>query len=87
MTSSVIIAYAALNVASFFLVSLDKRNARRGRRRVRERTFFLLALCLGALGIWAGMYAFRHKTKHVSFVLGIPVLLLLNLGLLFYLHN
>lgn len=71
-------AYSLWNLAAAFLVYLDKRRARRGQWRISERTFFLWALCFGAAGVLVGMYAFRHKTRHASFVFGIPLLLLLN---------
>jgi uncharacterized membrane protein YsdA (DUF1294 family) len=70
--------YILWNAAAFFCVMFDKQRARHGRRRVRERTFFLWALCLGAAGILIGMYTFRHKTRNRSFYWGIPGLLVLN---------
>ena len=55
---------AAVNIAAFFLMWLDKRRAkRRGARRIRERTLFLSALLGGSAGAAAGMWIFRHKTK------------------------
>lgn len=66
------------NLAGFLLMLLDKRRARRKARRIRERTLFLWALLLGAAGIYAGMYILRHKTRHRSFVYGMPVLLTIN---------
>lgn len=75
-----VIGYLLWNLAAFLLVLLDKRRARRGEWRVKERTFFLWALCFGAIGIWAGMYTFRHKTRHLTFVIGIPLLVLLNIA-------
>lgn len=59
-------------------MSEDKRRARLGRDRVPERTLFLLAAVGGALGAWIAMYRKRHKTRHLSFKLGIPLLLFLN---------
>ena len=37
-------------------------------------------------GVWAGMYLFRHKTKHVSFVLGIPLILIVQTALLIFMR-
>lgn len=73
-----------LFLASLVLLAVmgaDKRRARRGLRRVPEKTLFLLALLGGAWGGWLGMRLFRHKTKHRSFVLGFPLLALLQLAL------
>ena len=73
---------AAINLAAFFLMWLDKRRARRkGARRVRERTLFLSALLGGSVGAIAGMRLFRQKTKHWYFVWGMPAILILQLVL------
>jgi uncharacterized membrane protein YsdA (DUF1294 family) len=58
----------ALNGVSFVLYGLDKRRARRGARRISESTLLLSALVSGTLGAWAGVYAFRHKTRKPSFL-------------------
>lgn len=67
------------NLAGFILVWLDKRRARRDEWRFRERTFFLWALAFGAVGILLGMYVFRHKTRHWSFRVGMPIIAIFNL--------
>ncbi|CAG7624879.1 DUF1294 domain-containing protein [Paenibacillus allorhizosphaerae] len=67
-----------MNMAVFFLMGHDKSKARQGRRRVPERRLFGLSAAGGALGAWIGMRVWRHKTKHTSFQLGIPALLLFN---------
>ena len=69
-----------LSLWGFLLCRFDKRRAVKGGRRIRERTFFLLSLFGGGPGVWAGMYAFRHKTLHRSFRFGIPALILLAAG-------
>lgn len=73
---------AAVNLWAFGLMWFDKRRAKRpGARRVRERTLFLSALLGGGLGATAGMWIFRHKTKHWYFVWGMPLILLVQLAL------
>ncbi|TCL56823.1 uncharacterized membrane protein YsdA (DUF1294 family) [Hydrogenispora ethanolica] len=67
---------ALLNLAGFFLTALDKSKARRGRWRIPERTFFLLAAVGGAIGVYGGCLLFRHKTRHPSFMWGLPAILL-----------
>lgn len=69
----------AINILSFVLMGLDKSKARRGAWRIPEKTLFLAAVVGGSVGAIAGMYVFRHKTKHLRFVLGLPVILLLQL--------
>jgi uncharacterized membrane protein YsdA (DUF1294 family) len=65
-------------------MSEDKNKARKRRERVPEKTLFLLAAMGGALGVLIAMYRKRHKTRHMSFRIGIPFLLLLNIFLYSY---
>lgn len=68
-----------LNGYMFLLMAFDKRRAKRRGRRVPEKRIFLLSALGGAFGTWLGMRAWRHKTNHRSFVVGIPYLIALNL--------
>ena len=70
-----------LNCASFFLCAYDKRAARRRKWRVPERTLFLFALLGGGTGLYLGMLLVRHKTRHMKFMIGVPLVILLNLYL------
>jgi len=78
---ALLLVLAAVNVITFAVYGADKRRARKGKRRVPEKTLFLLALAGGSVGALAGMYAFRHKTRHWYFVWGIPVILAAQLAL------
>ena len=64
-----------INLDAFILMASDKSRARRGKRRIPEATLFLVAVLGGSPGIIAGMYAFRHKTQHDSFTIGMPLIL------------
>ena len=79
------ILLAVMSVFLFVLMGLDKSKARRGARRVPEKTLFAFALLGGALGGTAGMFLFRHKTKHWYFRLGFPLLAAAQLALVFWL--
>ena len=72
--------YVFWNFVGFIMIMEDKRRASQGKWRIRERTFFLWASAFGAAGILLGMYMFRHKSRHWSFVVGVPLLGLANLG-------
>ena len=76
---------ALINSALFFTMGADKLRAKHHRRRVPEATLFLLAILGGSIGGILGMYVFRHKTKHWSFRLGFPLILVLQLGLALWL--
>ncbi len=56
-----------LSLITFILYGIDKRRARRGKWRIAEKTLFLFGFAGGAVGGFAGMQLFRHKTKHASF--------------------
>src|ERR1700754_3678820 len=65
---SVVVAYVlGFGLITFLTYGYDKLQAIRGGRRVPERTLLMLALIGGALGGWAGMLIWRHKTTHASF--------------------
>lgn len=71
-----------INLVGFMLMGIDKRKARRRKFRIAERTLFLISLIGGSIGTLIGMYIFRHKTRHLSFVLGIPLILIFQLLLM-----
>lgn len=74
-----------INAIGFFLMLSDKRRARKNLWRIPERTLLTVAALGGSLGCLAGMYAFRHKTRHPKFTIGIPAILLLQTALALYL--
>ena len=66
---------------------VDKQRAIRQKYRVPERILFMTAIFGGSIGTICGMYIFRHKTKHWYFVIGMPLILIIQLiisGFLFY---
>jgi uncharacterized membrane protein YsdA (DUF1294 family) len=81
---ALIVWFIFINAVAYLVMSEDKRRARLGRDRVPERTLFLLAAIGGALGVWIAMYRKRHKTRHLSFKLGVPLLLVVNVALYTY---
>lgn len=68
-----------MNVVAFVVMGVDKKRARRGEWRVPEKTLFLLSLIGGSFGSLMGMYTFRHKTKHMKFVIGMPAILVVHM--------
>lgn len=76
------LAYLLLiNAAGFLLMLIDKRKARRNQWRIPEATLMTVAALGGSIGALAGMYFFRHKTRHPKFVFGIPAILLVQIAL------
>lgn len=73
------LAWIAINVIGYALMGIDKRRAVLGQWRISEKALWICAACFGSFGIYAGMQKFRHKTKHWSFKIGIPCLMLIHL--------
>ncbi len=84
-----LISYAVImNIVAFIVMGIDKWKAKKRAWRIPEATLFILAAVGGSVGAIAGMYTFRHKTKHTSFVWGMPAILIVQIlliALLFYL--
>ena len=74
-----------INAAGFLVMTADKLYAKKNMWRIPERTLLGVAVIGGSIGVWAGMYAVRHKTKHLKFVIGVPAILILQIGLTAYL--
>ncbi len=73
-----IVYLVLINLITLLVYGSDKRRARRGKRRISEKTLFALAAVGGSIGAIAGMYLFRHKTRHWTFRFGLPAILLLQ---------
>ena len=86
LTKIELVYLLVMNVVGFAVMGIDKYKAIKGRWRVPEKTLFLLSILGGSVGTWAGMYAFRHKTKHWYFVIGMPAILFLQIALVIYLN-
>lgn len=78
LETKIFLGYILWNLITCSVVRLDKQRARQRGRRIAERTLFILAALFGAAGVLGGMYAYRHKTRHLSFVIGMPLLLIVN---------
>lgn len=79
-----LIYFIFVNMISYVVMGNDKRKAKRGAWRTRESTLWLLAVIGGAPGGWIAMQTYRHKTKHFAFKYGMPLLAVIDLGLLVY---
>ncbi|TYR82198.1 DUF1294 domain-containing protein [Priestia megaterium] len=63
-----------INVIGLYIMKVDKRRAKRKEWRIQERTIWLIAVIGGAFGLTVGMHMYRHKTKHIAFLWGLPLL-------------
>ena len=75
---------ALMSVVLLVMMKADKERARRNQYRISEKTLWMTAILGGAIGGVIGMQLFRHKTKHLSFRLGFPLLALLDVSVLVF---
>ncbi len=85
MNNPVVYYLIIINVITFIVYGIDKLKARKGWWRISEATLLLLAAIGGSIGAWGGMMAWRHKTKHLKFKIGVPAILLTQIALAVYL--
>lgn len=74
-----------VNLLAFILCGLDKWKAKRGYWRVPERILFGMSFLGGGAAFWLGMELFRHKTRHLSFRILIPLSVVLWIGIIIWL--
>ena len=79
--------FLIINVIGFLLMFIDKRRSINREWRIRERTLFIISIIGGAIGSYLGMKIFRHKTKHLKFTLGVPLIIIIQGYLVFKVYN
>lgn len=62
-----------INVTTYFVYVSDKHRAYYDKRRIPEALLLLLAIIGGAYGAMFAMLLFRHKTLHRSFMIAVPL--------------
>ena len=77
----------AVNIATFLLYGIDKYKAKKNQWRISEATLLTMAAIGGSIGAWAGMRLWHHKTMHKKFKYGIPVIIIMQIALVTYLHT
>jgi len=82
---SFILYLIIINATTFLLMLVDKQKARKKQWRIPEATFFGCALFGGSIGCILGMYTVRHKTKKPLFYIGMPIIVLFQGIILFFL--
>ena len=82
--SYIVLYFAAINLAGFLSMAMDKSKARRNKWRIPEATLFLFAVFGGSLGCLLGMRIFRHKTQKPKFYIGIPIILGIQIVILIW---
>ena len=75
-----------INAATFIIYGIDKYKAKKAKWRISEATLLTMAAVGGSIGAWLGMKAWHHKTLHRKFKYGVPIILLIQIALMIYLH-
>lgn len=78
---AIIIYFLVISLFSVIFTIYDKRaSVKRPDRRVPEAKLILLSLLGGSLAMYITMQSIRHKTKHIKFMLGIPLIMILQIA-------
>ncbi len=82
----IVIAYlTAINILGIIVNITDKQKAKHHKWRISEATLWIIALMGGSVGSYATMKIIRHKTKHKSFMVGFPIIIILQVLIVLYL--
>ena len=76
-----------INAAGFCIMLYDKYLAKNKLWRIPENTLLGIAVFGGSIGCWLGMYIARHKTRHLKFTIGVPVILAVQILIVFLLYK
>lgn len=77
----------AVNLVTFVTYGIDKYKSIKRKWRISEATLLTMAVIGGSIGAWAGMKVWRHKTMHKKFTIGIPIVFVIHLFIVIYLHT
>lgn len=86
LTLKIVLIYlVAINLVTFVVYGIDKYKAVRSKWRIPENTLIGLAVVGGSVGAWLGMKFWHHKTLHAKFRFGIPLILIAQVALAWWL--
>ena len=71
---------AAISLVAIFATIIDKNAAKRGSKRISERSLLLVSVLGGSVVMFITMRLIRHKTKHAKFMIGIPIIIVLQIA-------
>ena len=87
MSNILIFYFFIINLIGYFLMYLDKEKAKKNKWRIKESTFFIIAILGGSVGAFLGMKVFRHKTKHLKFSIGLPLIIIVQAFIIYFLNT
>lgn len=78
--------FITINIVASLINIIDKRRAMKDKWRIKEKTLWTIAILGGAPLSYITMKTIRHKTKHKSFMIGMPALVIIDITLIIYLY-
>ena len=84
MIDCILIYLAVISIVSVVVCIYDKNSARKNGRRISEKALFTLAFLGGALALYLTMLKIRHKTLHKRFMIGLPIIIILQTILILF---
>ena len=87
MTQTIVYILICINVLTFLVYGIDKWKAKQGYWRIPEATLLTLAVIGGSIGALLGMQVWHHKTMHKKFKYGLPLILLVQIVLIYILSE
>lgn len=83
-----LILFGLINLVAFLIMLNDKiKSASHDSERISEGLMFFLAAAFGSVGVYLGMFAFRHKTQKWYFLIGIPLLIIQNIAIIYLVYS
>ena len=82
-----LIYFGIINFITFIVFAIDKVNAQEHRSRIKIVTLLGLSVIGGSIGALLAIYLLHHKTKKDYFTVGIPIIMIMQVIVLFYLLN
>lgn len=80
----ILIYFILINLLAFIMFWFDKRAAQNSQWRISEKALIIVSMLGGTVGSLVSMNVFRHKTKKIKFILGIPIILVLQIAFIIY---
>ncbi|MCA1032000.1 DUF1294 domain-containing protein [Bacillus timonensis] len=85
MLQHILAWFLLINVYGYIIMGVDKKRSIQRRWRISENHLWTVSIFGGAIGIFSGMKRFHHKTQHKSFKWLVPVCMIINMLILFFL--
>ena len=86
MIQTIVYILICINVVTFIVYGIDKWKAKQGSWRISEATLLTLAIIGGSIGALLGMKVWHHKTMHKKFKYGLPLILLAQIALIYFIE-